>query len=114
MMLGGVIYNTKKQFEILAWPLTTYDAFICVRVSGGFPVFYIKYIAAYTCYPPRSETSHDGGLVVLHLRHISHVLSSLPLWLIVISFQGDTFKETEESQNVLHMGMSLQACRGSV
>ncbi len=50
-------------------------------VSGGSPIFYIEYIA-FTCYPPRSETSHNGGLVgLLYLRHISHV--HLLLWLIV-------------------------------
>jgi hypothetical protein len=73
-------------------------------------MFYIKY-TTYACYPPRSETSHDGGLVDLHLRHISHVLSLLGL--NVIYFQGGTFKETEGLQDVLHMRMSLQACRGS-
>jgi hypothetical protein len=36
----------------------------------------IKYIA-FACYPPRSETSHNKGLVDLHLRHISHVLLSI-------------------------------------
>jgi hypothetical protein len=31
----------------------------------------IEFIA-FACYPPRSETSHDGGIVgLLYLRHIS-------------------------------------------
>ena len=45
-----------------------------LRVSGGFPIYIIEYIA-FARYPPRSETSHDGGLVDLQLRHISHVSS---------------------------------------
>jgi len=40
------------------------------------------YFITFACYPPRSETSHNGGLVgLLHLRHISQV--HLLLWLIV-------------------------------
>jgi hypothetical protein len=76
-----------------------------------FPEALHQYIA-YACYPPRSETCHDGGLVDLYLRHKSHVLSLLRL--IVIFFKGDTFKETEGPQDVLHTWMSLQACRCSV
>ena len=72
-------------------------------------MFYIKYIA-YTCYPPRSETSHDGGLVDLHYKSCALII------IVRVDchfFQGDTFKKTEGSQDVLHTWMSLQGCRGS-
>jgi hypothetical protein len=41
----------------------------------------IEFIA-FACFPPKSETSHDGGIVgLLYLRHLSHLHSLL--WLIV-------------------------------
>jgi hypothetical protein len=80
---------------------------------GSFLMNDIVYIL-FACYPTKSDTSHDGGIVgLLYLRHISHV--HLLLWLIVnFLFQGATLKETEGPLDVLSMQMSLQVCRGSV
>jgi hypothetical protein len=52
----------------------------------------IKYIV-FACYPTRSDTFHDGGLVDLYLNLISQQYSLS--WLIV-SFQGGALKETRE------------------
>ena len=54
----------------------------------------IKYIA-FACYPPWSETSHDGRLVDQSLSHISHMYS----FLIVdcqIFYQGVALKESRD------------------
>jgi hypothetical protein len=55
----------------------------------------IKYIV-FACYPPRSDTSHEGGLVDLSESQKLHVLLIIPTkWFIVI-FQGGALKETRE------------------
>jgi hypothetical protein len=65
----------------------------------------IEYIA-FACYSPRSDTSHGGGLICLHiLSHISHVYSHLRL---ITFIEGGAVQETEEPWDVLHMQLSLQ------
>jgi hypothetical protein len=49
-------------------------------VYGGFPMLDIECIA-FARYPPRPDTSHDGGLVGLHpLSHESYMSSQFLLW----------------------------------
>jgi len=52
------------------------DVSVHIMGLGGSQMFAIEYIA-FAHYPPRSETSHNGGLVDLHLSetHESHALT---------------------------------------
>jgi len=94
------------------------------RVFGGFLVLNTKYTAFAGC-PPGSDTSHVRGLVdpsgLRQLRTLLVVLMLLKLqcgvqYSTIVSEknQGDTLKETKESQRMLYMRMSLLACRGSL
>jgi hypothetical protein len=74
---------------------------------GGFLMVAIEYIA-FACYPPRSETSHDGGLVDLFSEaHKSHVLAHTVDCQLI--HQGDTLKETEESTDCI---VYVDVCTG--
>jgi hypothetical protein len=54
---------------------------------GGFLMLDIKYIA-FACYPPRSDTSHDGGLVGLNfMSHESYMNSYFLHWWIVTTLK---------------------------
>jgi hypothetical protein len=71
------------------------DVRVLIKGFGGFPMLAIEFIV-FACYPPRSEPSHDGGLVDLFVE--SHKPSDLsPIFvclLILYGFQGGTLKET--------------------
>ncbi len=56
------------------------------QVFGGFLMLDIKFIA-FARYPPRPDTSHDGGLVgPASLSHESYVSSQILLqWIAVAS-----------------------------
>jgi hypothetical protein len=56
---------------------TFQDFKVLIMGFGGFLMLAIKFIA-FACYPPLSETSHDGGLVDLFPEtHKSSDLSSI-------------------------------------
>ncbi len=71
---------------------------------GGFPILAIKFIA-FAHYPPRSETSHDGGLVDLftetHKPHVLAIMVDCYQIFTMLGRQGDTFRETEGSQDMM-------------
>ncbi len=53
------------------------DVRVLIKGFGGFPMLAIEFIV-FACYPPRSETSHDGGLVDLFPEsHKSSELSAI-------------------------------------
>jgi len=63
--------------------MTQCDVSVQSMDFGGFLILAIKFIA-FACYPPKSETSHDGGLVgLLYLWHISPKCTLCYGWLSI-------------------------------
>jgi hypothetical protein len=81
-------------------------------VTGGLLILCIKYIA-FVCYPPKPDTSHNGGLVGLYVgANMSHAQQSLMRNEYVL-LQEDALMKTEDLCNMLYMWLHLQACRCS-